>query len=238
MLVLLPGLLCDDAVFADQRVALAARDVVVADYGGAATLPAMARGVLDALPAGRLAVCGHSMGARVALEMLRVAPQRIDRLALLDFGVDPCPEGDAGLAERTQRMALLELAERDGMQVMGARWAHGMVHPDRLGTPLFERIVAMVARKTPALFAAQIAALLARSAAFDVLAAATCPVLIGCGRQDAWSPLERHRQLHAQLPGTRLAVFEDAGHMAPMEQPDAVSAALRDWLDDDGCQRG
>jgi pimeloyl-ACP methyl ester carboxylesterase len=229
--ILLPGLLCDEAVWAEQCAALAplAR-CVVPSYGELASLEDMAQSVLAAAPSQRFALAGHSMGGRVALEIVRRAPERVERLALLDTGVDPLPPGEAGADERAQRMALLQRARQQGMRTMGREWARGMVHPARLGTPVFDAILDMIERKTPSIFDAQIAALLARPDARSVFAVVRCSTLLVCGRQDAWSPLARHQQMHALLPSARLVVVEDSGHMTTMEQPAAVSAALLEWL--------
>ena len=228
---LLPGLLCDRAVWAAQQEVLADARVVLPSYGTLASITAMAEHVLAQVPAGPFALAGHSMGGRVALEVLRLAPRRVERLALLDTGLDPLAGGQAGLAELEQRVALLALAQAQGMRAMGRQWARGMVHSSRLGTPLFEDILDMIERQTPQVFEAQISALLARPDARELLPRIACPTLLLCGRQDAWSPLARHQHMHALLPGSRLVVVEDSGHMTTMEQPAAVSAALHDWLE-------
>ena len=228
--VLLPGLLCDAAVWRDQCAALSFADCVVPSYGEADSLADMARGVLQALPADRFALAGHSMGGRVALEIARMAPERIERIALLDSGVDPIAKGTAGAQERDKRLALLQIARQQGMRQMGAQWARGMVHEDCLDTPLFGEILDMIARSTPAVFAAQIQALLDRPDAGAVLAGLRCPTLLVCGRQDAWSPLARHERMHALCPGSQLVVIEHSGHMSTMEQPAAVSRALAEWM--------
>ncbi|MCP6423232.1 hypothetical protein NL463_28390, partial [Klebsiella pneumoniae] len=84
-------------------------------------------------------------------------------------GMDPIAPGEAGESERAKRMALLQIARHSGMREMGLQWARGMVHPDRLDTPLFSEVLDMVARFTPEVFAAQINALLNRPDAGDVL---------------------------------------------------------------------
>jgi len=107
----------------------------------------------------------------------------------------------------------------------------GMVHPERLhDPPLIESILAMIERKTPDIFAAQIRALLDRPAAEAVLRAIRCPTLVLCGRQDGWSPLQRHEQMARMVTGARLAVIEDSGHMVTLERPQAVTAALQSWM--------
>lgn len=230
-LLLLPGLLCDDAVWSGviARLGGGARCAVPA-YAGERTLEAMALRVLAGAPP-RFALAGHSMGARVALEAVRLAPERIERLALLDTGHRARPEGPAGESERTKRFALLALARDQGMRAMGREWIRAMIHPTRLAdSELTGAIVAMVERRTPGEFAAQIEALLARPDRTATLRAVGVPTLVGCGRDDAWSPLDQHREITALVPGARLVAFDDCGHMAPMERPDAVAGALADWL--------
>ncbi len=228
--VLLPGLMCDAAAWTAQCEALSFADCVVPSYGELASITGMARHVLASVPAERFALAGHSMGGRVALEVVRLAPERVERLALLDTGMDPIAEGRAGEQERARRMELLQMARQNGMRDMGREWARGMVHPSRLNSPLFEHILDMIDRQTPSTFEAQINALLGRPDARAVLEALRCPTLLACGRQDAWSPLSRHEEMQAIGCGSKLVVIEDSGHMSTMEQPHAVSQALVEWM--------
>ncbi|MEO8151812.1 MAG: alpha/beta hydrolase [Rhizobacter sp.] len=226
--VLLPGLLCDRSVWQPQIDALG--PCHVADYSQRDSLVAMASHVLATAPAGPLAVAGHSMGGRVAFEMWRLAPERIARLALLDTSYHPLAEGDAGNAEIAQRMGLLGVARRKGMRAMARVWALGMVHLSRHGTPLFEAVLDMLERSTPDIFAAQINALLKRPDCSELLATIDCPTLLLCGREDGWSPPARHEHMQRAIAGSRLVIVEQCGHMSTMEQPDAVTQALADWL--------
>ncbi|MEO8485034.1 MAG: alpha/beta fold hydrolase [Betaproteobacteria bacterium] len=230
-LLLLPGLLCDRASWAPVLPALGRHaKCAVADYSSESTLEAMAVHVLAYAPP-RFALAGHSMGGRVALEVLRRAPGRVTRIALLDTGYRSRADGSAGDDERTRRLALLALARDQGMRAMGREWMQAMVHPQRLrDAPLVEAILAMIERQTPDRYAAQIAALLARPDVADLLRSVRVPALVACGRDDAWSALPQHEEIAALVPGSRLAVFDRCGHMAPMEQPDAVASALIAWL--------
>lgn len=221
----LPGLLCDAAVWAPLQM-----PGTVADYGDARTIAQMAERALAQAPAGPLAVAGHSMGGRVAFEILRLAPGRVARVALLDTGAHPLAEGEAGEKERAGRLRLLAIARRDGMRAMAADWTQGMVHPSRLGGPVFEAVLDMFERKTPDLFEAQIHALLQRPDARPQLPHVACPALLLAGEQDGWSPPAQHRAMAGAMPNARLVVVPDAGHMSPMEQPAAVRAALLEWL--------
>lgn len=229
--VLLPGLLCDRAVWEPQIAALSEHyECLVADYGGADSLAAMAQSVLGSVPA-TFSLVGHSMGGRVALEVMRMAPQRVSRLALLDTGYQSRPEGEVGEAEARSRYRLVDMALSQGMRVMGREWIQGMVHPERLqDAALMESILAMIERKTPGIFAAQIRALLGRPSVEAVLRSINCPTLVLCGRQDIWSPLTRHEQMAGMIPGADLVVIEDSGHMVTLERPEAVTTALHGWL--------
>lgn len=223
---LLPGLLCDAVVWTDVSAGLAdVAEIRIADFWGFDDLTAMARSVLAGAPS-RFAVVGHSMGARVALEMVRLAPARVARLALLDTGTHARREGEAAA-----RQVLVDLAFNEGMGALADRWLPPMVHPD---TPsdgaLMTTLRAMVGRATPEIFAGQVKALLNRPEAEAGLSAIACPVLIGVGRQDAWSPPAQHAAMAQRIPQADYVVFEDSGHMAPMEAPAAVIAALRGWL--------
>jgi pimeloyl-ACP methyl ester carboxylesterase len=225
-LLLLPGLLCDRTVWRGQIAHLADVTHRVADYGSSDTLPAMAQRALKDAPA-RFALAGHSMGARVALEIMRIAPERVERLALLDTGIHTLQPG-----ETAKRMKLVELARTHGMEALCEAWLPPMVHPDRLGDDPFMRPLRdMVARFTPERFAGQISALLNRPDPALLLASITCPTLVGVGRQDAWSPPAQHEPIAAGIRNARLVIFEDAGHFAPYERPDQVTTAMRAWLE-------
>lgn len=230
-LVFIPGLVCDEAMFADQvRVLAQLGRCTVVDHGSLDSISDMAHAVLRRAPQ-RFVAIGHSMGGRVALELVRAAPERLAGLALLDTGYQARAAGEAGEREAAERSALVELARGSGMRAMGQKWLRGMIHPERLSdTALVESILAMIERKTPEVFAAQQRALLARPEAGPLLPAIRCPTLLLCGREDGWSPLARHEQMARMIPGATLAVIEGSGHMAPMERPREVSDALRSWL--------
>jgi pimeloyl-ACP methyl ester carboxylesterase len=225
-IVLLPGLLCDATIWAAQILALKQHaGVVVADFSQLDSLEDMASAALS-LRAGPLVVIGHSMGARVALEMIREAPHRITKLGLLDTGVHPVREG-----EQADRQALVDLAFKRGMGALADRWLPPMVRAARSQDPfLIEPLKAMVMRATPEQHRRQIRALLNRRDVRPLLPTIRCPTLVMVGRQDRWSPLAQHEEIATLIPHAELVVIEDAGHMSPMEQPEQVSNALVRWL--------
>jgi pimeloyl-ACP methyl ester carboxylesterase len=230
--VLVPGLLCDKAVWKPQLKAL--KDLAqfqVADHGELDSLAAMAERILAKAPP-KFAVVGHSMGGRVALEVVRRAASRVTGLALLDTGYAPRATGEAGAKEAAGRHELLALARTSGMRAVGERWlAIPMVHAARLKErTLVEAILRMITRRTPEQFAAQINALLNRPDATALLPMIACPSLVLCGHDDAWAPLSTHRVMAQLIPHSTLVSVPDCGHMSTMERPVAVSAALRTWL--------
>jgi len=229
-LMLLPGLNCDAAVWAPQVAALKDAHCVIPAWGLRDSLTAMAEQVLAEAPTERFSVAGHSMGGRVALEVFRLAPQRVERLALLSTGTHPLVAGEAGEKEKAGRMALLQIAREQGMRAMAKEWAKGMVNPDRIGSPLFEQVLDMFDRGSAAQYAAQINALLNRPNATPQLSGIQCPTLALTGREDSWSGPAQHEAMAAAIPNATLVIVEHCGHMCTMEQPQAVNEALAAWL--------
>jgi len=225
-LVLLCGLLSDETVWSEVagRLAGVAR-VHIVSFPNFSSIEAMARHVLETGPR-RFALAGHSMGGRVALEVWRQAPDRIIGLALLNTG-----SGPRGANESVTRGRLVQLARERGMAAVAGDWL-----PPMLGAPTAQRakvaarLVAMVERQTPDSFAAQQQALLARPDADPVLPTIRVPTLLVSGSADAWSPIAQHEAMRRRIPDATLVAIEDAGHMAPTEQPDAVASALGVWL--------
>jgi pimeloyl-ACP methyl ester carboxylesterase len=230
-LLLVPGLLCDDAVWAYQAAALAdIADVHVANNGDTDSLGALAESIIAHAPP-RFALAGHSMGGRIALEVARRAPGRLLGLALLDTGYEELASGEAGEREAAGRYALLAMAWREGMRAMARNWLQGMVHsPRRSDEKLVESILQMFERRTPDLFALQIKALLERPDATSVLATLELPTLVLCGREDTWAPPSRHDAMAKMIRRSTLEVIPDCGHMSTLERPQAVNQAFRRWL--------
>ncbi|MEP6785303.1 MAG: alpha/beta hydrolase [Sphingomonadales bacterium] len=223
-LVLLPGLLCDARIFAAQ-VACFPDAVAVDGFGTLRSIADMAVRALAAAP-GRIALLGHSMGARVALEAWRLAPERIDRLALVSTGVHLPRAGEA-----EKRFTLRDLGRSDGAEALVDRWLPPMVAPSRIGDDaLNQPLRAMCVDAGVDAYAAQIEALLDRPEAESVLPTIDCPTLVMVGREDAWSPPAQHVAIAAAVPDAELVVVEGVGHMLPAEAPNEFNAAIADWL--------
>lgn len=226
-LYLLCGVLCDEEVWRAQLPELRKRyDTHVVSFQGFDALGAMAEHVLEQAPA-RFSLVGHSMGGRVALELYRRAPQRVARLALLDTGSAPAAPDEAA-----KRGALVDKALAEGIAAIAETWARPMIAPCNLETPeVLERVLRMVGRMSGVIYAGQTRALLSRPDATPVLSMIACPTLVLCGAQDTWSPPDRHETMAAAIAGAKLRIVDACGHMATMERPAAVLAALLDWME-------
>lgn len=230
-LLLLPGLMCDAVVWAPQVQALQHRvQCVVPDYGLCNSIEAMAQQVLASAPTPTFALAGHSMGGIVALEIMRQSPQRVQRLALLCTSATPVAPGEAGTKEHAGRMAQVQLAQTQGMRTLGAQCLRGMVHPDAQTGAVFDALLDMVDRCSPTQFAAHVHALLTRPDAAAVLPTIACPTLVLCGREDRLIRPELHQAMAQAISHAELQVVEHCGHMATLERPLEVNAALGAWL--------
>jgi pimeloyl-ACP methyl ester carboxylesterase len=224
--------MCDHTVWDAQIEMLAdIADARVVEWGMQHTsLVKMAEAALADAPE-RFALAGHSMGGRVAFEVYRLAPERVTHIAVMNTGIIPRAEGAAGEEEERGRRHLLDIAFQQGIRAMAMEWMKAMVPEHRRGdATLVEEIVRMFERKTPELFLVQQEALLARRDARPVLEMIQCPALVLTGGDDVWSTPVAHEKIAAGIAGSRLVIVPKSGHMSTMEQPAAVSAAMRAWL--------
>ena len=224
-LLLLPGLLCDDALWEPVFPALA--DIaapMVADLTLDSNLADMAARALAAAPE-RFALAGLSMGGYVAFEILRQAPHRVLRCALLDTSARP------DSAEQTRRRRLLmALADTGQFRGVTPRLLPQLVHPSRIAGPIGQAVVAMADRVGRDAFLRQQRAIMGRPDSRPLLGAMNVPTLVGVGAEDLLTPPELAEEIAAGIPGARLVRFEGSGHLPTMEVPEVAGAALRAWL--------
>ena len=231
-LILIPGLMCDHSVwspllpFLNQEI-----NTHIADHGDSDSLTDMAQRILNTTPL-LFDMAGHSMGGRVALEVYRLAPERVRRIALMDTGYLPLATGEAGEKERAGRMQLLAIAQSQSVRAMATQWVRNMVTPARLQDEvLIKQITDMFERKTAAVFESQLHALLNRLDASDVLQRIHIPCMVMTGEHDGWANVAQHRAMAALVPlQPAVCVIPNAGHMLTMEEPDAVAQAFLNWL--------
>jgi pimeloyl-ACP methyl ester carboxylesterase len=224
-LLLLPGLLCDTRLWRDQVASLSPlAQAVVADLTLDERVEAMAARAIAAIE-GPFALAGLSMGGYVALEVMRQAPQRVTRLALLDTSARPdTPE------QTRRRRGLISLSRSGRFRGVTPRLLPQLIHPARLDGPLAAEVMAMAERVGQDAFLRQQAAIMHRPDSRPGLGRITVPTLVGVGAEDALTPPALAAELAAMIPGARLRHFADAGHLPTMETPEAVNAALAGWL--------
>ena len=224
-LAILPGLMCDSRMFPGVREQFPGSIFADHFYQDAASIEAMADCALRKFPA-RFALLGHSMGARVALEMWNKAPERIERIALADTGSHlPRP------GEREKRHALRDIGRKFGIERLVETWLPPMVAPANLSNQhLMTSLAAMACSAGQTTFERQIEALLLRPPVEPILPTVDCPAFVIVGQDDQWSPVEQHRAIARAIPGAELRVIPDAGHMAPAENPDEFLQVIAEWL--------
>lgn len=225
-LALLPGLLLDESFWRNQVEGLAdVAEPLVVDVTRRDSIQAMASDVLADLPE-RFALCGLSMGGYVALEIMRQAPERVERLALLDTKARP---DDPEMVAR--RRGLIELAQKGQFKGVTPRLLPLLIHPSRLqDEALTNHILAMAEAVGRDGFLRQQKAILGRPDFRPLLPTIRCPTLVLCGRQDQLTPVDAHLELAAGIADARLVVLEDCGHLPPLELPERTSSELRRWL--------
>jgi pimeloyl-ACP methyl ester carboxylesterase len=224
MLLFLPGLACDARIYAPQLAAFP--DARAVDgYGTASTLQQMARIALDQAP-DSFDLFGHSMGGRVALEVYRLAPERVRRLALVSTGVHSLREG-----EPAKREALQAIGWELGYEKLIDTWLPPMVaESNRSQTGIYGPLRQMNLDAGQAVFDAQIHALVTRPEMESLLPQIACPTLVMTGELDTWSPPAQHAAIAAAIPNSELVIVPGAGHMIQLEAPGAVNAAIARWL--------
>lgn len=223
-LLFLPGLLCDSRIFAAQLERFPG-SVAIDGFDTTDSIVAMAHVALAYGPE-RMSLLGHSMGGRVALEMVRLAPERIERLALASTGIHLQKPG-----EKAKRQALLNLGRTWGSETLVEQWLPPMLAPHRIAdAALMESLHTMCVDAGVDAFAAQIAALLGRPEVASLLPSISCPTLVVVGSEDRWSPPEQHAEIAAAIDGAEFVVIPGSGHMLPAEAPEALNAAIAAWL--------
>lgn len=225
-LILIPGLLCDDELWLHQQKYLAdITDIQVGETRLDDALSTMAARILAAAPP-KFSLAGLSMGGYVSLEIMRQAPDRVERLALLDTSAR---QDSADQAKR--RRGLIELAEIGKFKGVTPRLLPLFIHKDRLDDEsLTNAVMGMAENVGKDAFLRQQKAIQSRLDSVGLLAEIKVPTVVICGRQDAVTPLHLSEEIAAGIEGARLCVIEECGHLSSMERPHAVTALIRDWL--------
>jgi pimeloyl-ACP methyl ester carboxylesterase len=225
-IVFVPGLMCTGDLFSAQIAHFGSRHRChVADHTTADTMAGIAGSILRNAP-DEFALAGLSMGGYIAFEMLRQAPDRITRLALLDTNARADrPE------QQKQRRVLMGAAQAIGARAVQGMLLRYLIHADRLGDrDLTARVLLMADGIGVNAFVRQQQAIMERPDNRSFLAQIKCPTTIVVGEQDALTPVKVSEEMHAGLPGSVLEVIPHCGHLSTMEIPGAVNAILNRWL--------
>jgi pimeloyl-ACP methyl ester carboxylesterase len=218
--------MCDARLFGPQIAAFSPeRPVLVGDFSIGSTIADFANDVLDMAPE-KFALAGLSMGGIVAMEIMRIAPERVDRLALMDTNPLPEPEEVAlyrdGLINRAQAGELGNIV-RDDLK------PNYLADGPNIG-PVMDMCFEMAQDLGPDVFVRQSIALKARTDQQGTLANITVPTLILCGREDKLCPMERHLLMHSLVANSKFALIEKAGHIPTLEAPEDTNKELYKWL--------
>lgn len=221
-IIFLSGLLCDETVWLEAISDIKHEyNILIKDFRDFNRIETMAEWILDIAPSS-FHLVGHSMGARVALEIYKKSNRRIESLSLLDTGSHPVKE-----SEQDARGKLVELANNEGMQALAEEWLPPMLSPENAKKEgMLSPLYAMINRMTPANFSNQVEALLNRPNAQTVLNTISCPTLVGVGKFDVWSPISQHEAMARSIKNSRLTIFEYSGHMSPFEEPKKIQEEI------------
>jgi pimeloyl-ACP methyl ester carboxylesterase len=226
--VLVPGLLASARLYAEQIPALwRSGPVMVADPTHDDSMQAIAWRILAQAPP-RFALVGLSMGGYLSFEIVRQAPARVAKLALLDTSARPdTPEQSAA-----RRAQMAEAREGGFAGVVEAQFER-LVHPVHRADARLRALVREMADEVGVeAFLRQQTATMTRPDSRAMLAAVGCPTLVLVGEQDALTPPERAAEMAHGIAGARLVTVAECGHLSTLEQPGAVTRALLEWLED------
>ena len=225
-LVLLPGMMCDARLFGPQIAELSADTAVMcAPVTQGERIEEIASGLLDLLPK-RFALAGLSMGGIVAMELLRRAPDRITRIALMD--TNPLAETPVVAANREPQIVKVRSGRM--LEVMRDEMKPNYLAPGPYRSDVLDLVMDMAETLGPEVFIRQSRALQRRRDQQAVLRKCKVPALILSGRHDELCPVKRHSFMAELIPYAELVVLEDSGHLPTLEQPAETTAALRIWM--------
>ncbi|MDP3263613.1 MAG: alpha/beta hydrolase [Tabrizicola sp.] len=223
-LVLIPGMMCDARMWGGIDATLGV-PVIHHLPTGADSMPALAARFLTGAPP-TFALAGLSLGGILAMEILRQAPARVTRLALLD--TNPRAEMPEAQARRAPQIARALAGDLEG--VMRDDMKPNYLAPGPRKDEILNLCMDMALSLGPETFARQSRALRDRADQQATLAAYKGPALVLMGAEDRLCPLDRHQLMHVLMPQSQLRILPAAAHLPPLERPAETAAALRDWL--------
>lgn len=226
-LILLPGMLCDARLWHHQVTHLSdIADIHIPALTEHTSIAALAKHVLKGAPE-RFALAGLSMGGYVAFEIIRQAPERVEKLALIATSARPDT-----LDQTEIRKRLMSLAEHGKFKGVTPRLLPSLIYHEkaRNDEELCQLVMDMAAETGQEAFVRQEEAVINRPDSRPALADISCDTLIICGDHDQRTPLECSREMEKAIPNSELHIFEDCGHLPPLEKPEETTELMREWL--------
>lgn len=225
-LVLIPGLACTRDLFADQVPELSKNcQIIHADHTGFDTMVQIAASVLSSAPE-RFALAGLSMGGYISLEIMRQAPERVERLCLMDTSAR------ADTVEKTElRRDALELVAKGKYQAVCNSTLNLSIAESRHTDAVLKAAITKMAMDIgPDVWARQTRAIMGRENSVPLLGGIQCPTMVIVGDEDNLTPLDHATEMADLIPNSVLKIVTDCGHMSSMERPTSVLALLKNWL--------
>jgi pimeloyl-ACP methyl ester carboxylesterase len=225
-ILLVPGLVSSPRIFAPVIPALwRFGPITVANHIRDDNMGAIARRILAEAPP-RFALAGHSMGGYIAFEIMRQAPERVAKLALINTQARPdTPEAS------TRRRGMIERAKGGQYHAVLDELFPGFVHPSRQGDASLRQLVYDMGEDVGAdAFIRQQAAVMSRPDSRPTLAWIRCPTLVLTGDEDNTIPNALSSEMANGIPGAKLVTLPNCGHLPQPEQPQACADALVEWL--------
>ncbi len=223
--VLIPGLNCDARVYAGVAPALwQIGSVTVASTLAGEGVAGIAREILAAAPP-RFALAGFSMGGYLAFEIMRQAPERVLKLALIDTSA----RQDTAEVSETRRRRI-ELARAGKFGLVQEQSFPASVHPDNASdSGLYSIHRAMSQANGADAYIRHQQSIMGRPDSRPALRLIAVPTTVIVGEADQITPIDAAQEMHEGITGSRLVVVPRAGHLSLLEQPIMVAAALKDW---------
>ena len=223
---MVPGMMCDERIFSPQIEALSQNlEVTIADISNFSSVRELASDVLKKAPK-KFSLLGHSMGGIVAMEIYSQAPDRIEKLILMDTN----PKAELDEVKLKREPQIREVNKGKLLEVMRDEMKPNYLAESENKRSVLNVCMDMALTLGPDVFINQSRALQSRLDQQNTIQSIKIPVLIMCGSEDKLCPVERHEMMHNMISDSDLKIINNAGHMPTLEQPGETTEVLKEWL--------
>ena len=223
---MVPGMMCDERIFSPQIEALSQNlEVTIADISNFSSVRELASDVLKKAPK-KFSLLGHSMGGIVAMEIYSQAPDRIEKLILMDTN----PKAELDEVKLKREPQIREVNKGKLLEVMRDEMKPNYLAESENKRSVLNVCMDMALKLGPDVFINQSRALQSRLDQQNTIQSIKIPVLILCGSEDKLCPVERHEMMHNMITDSDLKIINNAGHMPTLEQPRETTEVIKEWL--------